>query len=168
MPSTVPISCDMKLTPPSPPRDALPKMPAASPPNAPHKPCKRPHAEHVVDLPAILGQGEHPDEQATSQAASDQCAQRVHEIGAGANGDQSSQRAVMHEAGVIAPGDECGQGAANHGHQRVHGNQAADLVQRLGAHHVETEPADGEYPGPQREEGNARWRVGRDGLPSLW
>ncbi len=33
------ISCGMKATPPAPPSALLPKMPAAMPPQAPHRPC---------------------------------------------------------------------------------------------------------------------------------
>src|SRR3569832_2445029 len=39
-PSTVPINCDMNDTPPMPPRLCRPKIPAATPPQAPHNPCK--------------------------------------------------------------------------------------------------------------------------------
>jgi hypothetical protein len=39
MPISVPISCAMKATPPRPPSAFMPKMPAAMPPQAPHRPC---------------------------------------------------------------------------------------------------------------------------------
>src|SRR3569833_3941224 len=38
-PSPVPTICDMRLTPPKPPRASLPKMPAATPPHTPQRPC---------------------------------------------------------------------------------------------------------------------------------
>jgi hypothetical protein len=123
---------------------------------------QRPDAEHVVDLPAVLRQREHHDEEAAGDAADDQRAQRMHEVGAGADGDQAGQRAVMHEAGVVLAGDERDQRAADHGHQRVHGDEARDLVQRLRAHDVEAEPADDQDPGTEREEGNRRGRMRRN------
>ena len=62
---------------------------------------QRPHAEHVVDLPAILREGEHDDEQGTGDAADDECADGMEDIRSGADGNQSGQRAVVHEAGVV-------------------------------------------------------------------
>jgi hypothetical protein len=120
---------------------------------------QRPDAEHVVDLPAVLRQGKQVDEQAARHRAGDERAERMHQVRAGADRDESSQRAVMHEARVVPAGDQRRQRAAHHGHQRVHRHQAGDLVEHLRAHDVEAEPADGEHPGAEREEGDARGRV---------
>jgi hypothetical protein len=115
---------------------------------------QRPDAEHVVDLPAVLGEREHDDEQSAGDTADDQRTHRVHQVGAGTDGDQAGERAVMHEAGVVLAGDHRHQRAADHRHQRVDRHQAGDLVDRLGAHDVEAEPADGQNPGAEREEGD--------------
>lgn len=45
-----------------------------------------PNAEDVVDLPAVLGEGEHEDEQPAGDAAHRQGTDRVHEVGTGADG----------------------------------------------------------------------------------
>src|SRR3569623_1115084 len=52
---------------------------------APHaaQAVQGPHAEHVVDLPFVLGESEGPDEQRPSHRARYECAYRMHEIGAG-------------------------------------------------------------------------------------
>ena len=39
-PNAVPNNCAVRLTPPRPPSDWAPKIPAAMPPQVPHKPCK--------------------------------------------------------------------------------------------------------------------------------
>ncbi len=93
---------------------------------------QRPDAQHVVDLPVVLREREHPDEQAAGDGAHHQCTKRVHHIGAGAHGHQAGQRAVVHKAGVVLAGEQGGERAAHHGHQRVHGDQARDLVQASG------------------------------------
>ncbi len=128
---------------------------------------QRPDAEHVVDLPAVLGEREHDHEQPAGHTTDCQRTDRVHQVGTGTHGDQAGQRAVMDEAGVVLAHDQGSQGAADHGHQRVEGDQAGNLVEGLGAHHVEAEPADGQDPGAQGQEGNDRRRVGGDSRPSL-
>ena len=121
---------------------------------------QRPDAQHVVDLPFVLRPGEQQDEQRAGHRAHRQRAQRMHQVGAGAHGHQAGQRAVVHEAGVVAAQGQRGQRAAHHGHQRIHGHQTGDFVQRLRAHHVEAEPAHGEDPGAQRQERDVGGRVG--------
>ena len=86
-------------------------------------------------------------------------AQRVHQVGARAHGDEAGQRAVVGKAGVIAAHQRGGERAAHHGHQRVDGHEARDLVQGLRTHHVETEPAHSQDPGAEREEGDAGRRM---------
>ena len=119
-----------------------------------------PDAEHVVDLPAVLGQGEHDHEKGTGNTAGDQGTKGVHQVGAGADGHQAGQGAVMHEARVVLAQHQGRQGAAHHGHEGVEGHQAGNLVQALGAHDVEAEPADDEDPGAQGQEGNGGRRMG--------
>ncbi len=92
------------------------------------------------------------DEDDGGDGAGDEGEDRVHQVGACADGDEAGQRAVVHEAGVVPAGDEGRQHPAHHGHQRVDGDDAGDLLQVAGAHHVEAEPADGEDPGAQGQE----------------
>ncbi len=125
-----------------------------------------PHPENVVNPPAILGEGKSDDENDAGDTPGDERADRVHDIRAGADGHQSSQRAVVHEARVVPFGDQRRQHAAHHGHQRVQRYQPADPGNLLGRHHVEPKPADGKHPGAERQKGNAGGRVGRD-PPSL-
>ncbi|RMP71976.1 hypothetical protein ALQ17_05320 [Pseudomonas fluorescens] len=127
---------------------------------APHptQTMQRPHAQHVVDLPAILGGDKEPYKQTTGDGPCDQCAHRVHQVGTRTNGHQPGQWAVMQEARVVAADDQGRDGAANHGHQRVDRHQATDAIQRLRTHHVEAKPADNQDPRPQRQERNARRR----------
>src|SRR3546814_8079981 len=49
---------------------------------------QRPDAEHVVDLELALAPLKHRHEEQTGDAAGDESAQRVHDIGAGADRDQ--------------------------------------------------------------------------------
>ncbi len=115
---------------------------------------QRPDTEYVIDLPLVLRQGEGPDEQAAGDEAGDQCAQRVHQIGTGAHRDQTGERAVVDEAGVVLTDEQRGEDTADHCHQGVDGNQAGDPLYALCRHHVKAEPADGEDPGAQRQEGD--------------
>ena len=115
---------------------------------------QRPDAEHVVDLPAILGQREHDDEQRTGDGANDQRPHRVHQVGAGADGHQAGERAVMDEARVVLAQHQRRQNAADHGHKRVDGDQPGDVLDRLRAHDVEAEPANRQDPGAQGQERN--------------
>ncbi|MNN54862.1 hypothetical protein D3C81_1697020 [compost metagenome] len=80
---------------------------------------KWPHAQHVVDLPAVLRRSEGPDEQRAGHQAGGQCANRVHQVGAGANRHQAGQRPVVQKTWVVAPGQQGRQGATDHGHERV-------------------------------------------------
>ncbi|MNZ61127.1 hypothetical protein D3C78_792140 [compost metagenome] len=121
---------------------------------------QRPDAEHVVDLPAVLGGGEGPDEQRTGNRPGEQRTDRVHQVGTGADRDQTGQRAVVQEAGVVAADQQRRQGAADHGQQRVDRHQAADALQGLRTHHVEAEPADDQDPRAQRQERDVRRREG--------
>jgi hypothetical protein len=157
----------MKATPPSPPSAFAAEDAGGDAAPGAAQAVQRPDAEHVVDLPAVLRQREHDDEEAAGNAAGDQRADRVHQVRAGADGDQAGQRAVMHEARVVLADHQRDQRAADHGHQRVHGDQAGDLVQGLRAHDVEAEPADDQDPGAQREEGDARRRMRAEMPPSL-
>ena len=113
---------------------------------------QRPDTEHIVDLPAVLGQREHQHEHAARNTPDDQRTDRVHHVGAGADRDETGKRSVVHETRVVPAGDHGDQRAADHGHQRIHRHQAGDLVDRLRTHDVETEPADGQNPGAQRQE----------------
>ena len=90
----------------------------------------------------------------TGNAANGQGAHRMHQVGAGADGYQPGERTVMHEAGVVLAEHQCDQRTADHRHQRVERDESGDLVERLRAHDVEAEPADGEDPGTEREEGD--------------
>lgn len=77
---------------------------------------QRPDAEYVVDLPAVLGDGEHRDEQAAGHAAGNERTERVHQVGTGADGDEAGERAVMREAWVVLAHDEGDEGTADHRH----------------------------------------------------
>jgi len=123
---------------------------------------QRPDAEHVVDLPAVLRQGKHQHKHRAGHTAGDQRAQWVHQVGARTHRDQPSQRSVVHEARVVLAQHQRYQRAAHHGHQRVDGHQPGNLVDGLRAHDIEAKPAHGQNPGPQRQKGNARWRMRRD------
>src|SRR3569832_2148947 len=128
---------------------------------APHaaQAVQRPYAEHVVDLPFVLGEGEGPDEQRPGHRAGDQRAYRMHELGAGAYRHQASQRAVMDESGIVAARDQRRQHAAHHRHQRIQRDEAVHRRHALRRHHIEAEPADGEYPGTERQKRDAGRRV---------
>src|SRR3569833_621774 len=52
-PSPVPTICDMRLTPPIPPRASLPKMPAATPPHTPQRPCSG-HTPNTTSMRHLL------------------------------------------------------------------------------------------------------------------
>ena len=54
---------------------------------------QRPHAEHVVDLPAVLRQREHEHEEAAGDEAGDERAQRMHDVRARAHGDRAPRAA---------------------------------------------------------------------------
>src|SRR5574344_2772554 len=115
---------------------------------------QRPDTEHVVELGTALQPGEDQYEDGTGHAADDQGAHRMHQIGAGADGDQAGQRPVVDEAGVILAEPEGNQGATDHGHQGVDGDQTADGAELLGGHHVEAEPADDQDPGAEGQHGD--------------
>ena len=123
---------------------------------------QRPHAQHVVLLPCILRPRKHHHEDHARHCASDQCAERVHQVRTGAHRDQAGQRAVVDEARIVTPQHQRGQGAADQRHQRIDGHQSVHLVERLRAHDVEAEPADGQNPRAERQERNRRRRVGGD------
>ena len=131
-------------------RDAAPRATQA---------VQGPDAEHIVYFPAVLRQREHMDEQGARDTPHRQRPDRVHQVGAGAHGHQPRQRTVVHETRVIATRRKGRQGTAHHGHQRIQGDQAIDRFHALRAHHIEAEPAHGEDPGAEREEGNARGRM---------
>ena len=63
---------------------------------------QRPHAQHVVDLPAVLRQREHAHEDRARDRAGHQRADRMHQVGAGAHRHQAGQRPVVGEARVVA------------------------------------------------------------------
>ena len=123
-----------------------------------------PYAEHIVDLPAVLREVEHPDEDRTGHDSRGERAERVHHIGSRADRNEARKRPVVDEARVVAPDHEAGDRAARHGHERIHRDQARDLVDGLRAHHVESEPAHRQHPCAEREEGNAGGRE-RDDAP---
>ena len=76
-----------------------------------------PDTKHVIYFPAILGQGEHVDEQSTSNTTNDQRPHWVHQVRTGTDGDQTGQGSVMNETRVILAENQRGQGTADHGHQ---------------------------------------------------
>ena len=119
---------------------------------------QRPHAQHVVDLPARLGSDEAPYEQATSDHARDQRAHRMHQVGTGADCHQPGQRTVVQKTGIVTANYQGSHGAADHGHQRIDGHQTTDAIEGLRAHHVKAEPAHDQNPRAQRQERNARRR----------
>ena len=119
-----------------------------------------PDAQHIVDLPFVLCQGEHPDKNGTSNTTRDQRAEWMHQVGAGTDGDQTCQWAVVGKTGVVFTHHEGDQSAASHGHEGVHGDQAVHLVQRLCAHDIEAKPADCQNPGAQGEERDIGRRMG--------
>ena len=87
-----------------------------------------PHAQHVIDLPAILGGDKAPDKQPTGDHTGDQRAYRVHQVGTGADRHQPGQRAVMQEAWVVTADHQRSNSAADHRHQRVDRHQATDAL----------------------------------------
>ena len=96
---------------------------------------------NVIDLPFVLDQREHVDKHGTGDATDDKCITGCI---------RSNQHTGRRPAGgrcapkprsflpVAAP-PAC---RPHHGHQRIHRHQTGNLVQSLGAHHVEAEPAD--------------------------
>ncbi|MNE01854.1 hypothetical protein D3C80_943060 [compost metagenome] len=62
----------------------------------------------------------------------------------------------MQKTRVITPDQQSRHRAADHSHQRVDRDQAADPLQGLGTHDVEAEPADNQDPRTQRQKGNVR------------
>ena len=58
------------------------------------------------------------------------------------------------DAAAPVPDDDGRQNTADHGHQGIHRNQAADPFETLRAHNVKAEPADGKNPGTQGQERN--------------
>jgi hypothetical protein len=93
-----------KLTPPRPPSACAEDAGGDAAPGAAQA-VQRPDAEHVVDLPAVLGQVNITTNRAAGDAPDDQRTERVHQVGAGADGDQAGERAVMHEARVVLADD---------------------------------------------------------------
>ena len=122
-----------------------------------------PDTKHIVNLPFVLCQSEHHNKQGSRHRADHERPQRVHQIGAGADRHQARQWAVMDETRVVLAGYQCGQGAPDHRHERVHRHQAGYLVQRLGAHDVEAEPAHRQNPGAQGQERNVGRRMRGNG-----
>ena len=96
----------MNVTPPSPPSAFVPKMPHASPPHAPHRPC----SGHTPSTSSIFQRFcvsvEHPHEERAGHRAGRERAERMHHVGARADRDQPRERPVVHEARVVAPDDE--------------------------------------------------------------
>ncbi|MNV13910.1 hypothetical protein D3C71_1045740 [compost metagenome] len=124
---------------------------------------QRPHAEHVIDLPAVLGEREHHHKDCSCHGTDHQRSQRVHQVRPRAHSHQPGQRAVVHEARVVLAQHQRRQRAAHHSHQRVHGHQAGELVHGLCAHHIEAEPSHHQHPGAQRQKRDVGRRMCRDG-----
>src|SRR6185295_19317826 len=61
------------------------------------------------------------------------------------------------KARIAVTGPQGGNDATDHGHQRVHGNETRDGLERLRAHHIEAEPANAQEPGAHRQPGDAGW-----------
>ena len=116
---------------------------------------QRPHAEHVVELPAVLREREHGDEDGARHAAHDQRAGRMHDVGARADGHQPGERAVVREARIVLADQNRCQRAADHRHQRIERHQSANLVEGLRTHHIKAKPAYRQNPGAEREKRNA-------------
>jgi len=66
-----------------------------------HRAVQGPDPQHVVDLPLVLGDGEHDHEEGTRDSARGQRPHRMHEVGARAHRHQAGQRAVVHKAWVV-------------------------------------------------------------------
>ena len=128
----------------------------------PAQAMQRPDSQDVIDLPAVLSQGEHVNEQGARAQPQHQGPARMHHIRTRAHRHQTRQGAVVDEARVIASRQQSRQGAADHGHEGVHGDQSADGVHGLRGHDIEAEPAHGQYPGPQRQKRDARRRMRGD------
>ena len=86
----------------------------------------------------------------------------MHNVRARANGNQPRQRTVVDEARIVLADEKRHQRAADHRHERIDRNQAADFVDGLRAHHIKTEPAHRENPRAQRQKWNRRRRVRRN------
>ncbi|MNH27960.1 hypothetical protein D3C79_880900 [compost metagenome] len=64
----------------------------------------------------------------------------------------------MEKARVITADHQRGHGTADHRHQRVDRDQAADPLQGLGAHDIEAKPANNQNPRAQGQKWNIRRR----------
>ncbi len=132
---------------------------AAIPPHAPHSPCSGHTPSTSSTFQRFWVSVNMKTNSPPAMSPGRQRADRVHHVGAGADRDQPGERTVVHEARIVASRNQRAERAARHRHQRIHRDQAADLVDRLRRHHVEAEPADGQDPRAEREKGNARRRV---------
>ena len=159
---SVPVSCDMKLTPPNPPSACRPKMPAAIPPHAPHRPCsgQTPSTSSIFQRFCVTVNITTNSTPATTPVASAPSGCIRSEPAQIATSPASGP--LCTKPGIVAPGNQRAERAAGHRHQRIDRHQAADLVDGLRGHHVEAEPADRQYPRAEREKRNARRRMRRD------
>ena len=94
-------------------------------------------------------------------AADDQGADRVHQVGAGADGHQTGQRPLCTKPGRSCRHQRHQGAAADHGHQRVQATRPEILSSVWALIDVEAEPADGQDPGAERQEGNRLEAGGR-------
>ena len=101
-------------------RTLLPKMPAAMPPGTAQA-CGGPTPSTSSIFQRFWVRGEHDDEGAPAALPTTR-ANQVHQVGTGADGDQASQGRYGQNPGRSA--HQRAAGAADHGHQRVGGDQA--------------------------------------------
>ena len=85
---------------------------------------QRPDPQDVINLPAVLLQGEEVHKQGGCHTAHHQGAQGVHDIRSRANRHQTSQGAVVNKSRIIFAHQPRHQNASHHGHEGVHGHES--------------------------------------------
>ena len=162
MPNPVPSNWTPKPRRPGRPGPSAPKMPAAIPPQAPHSPCsgQTPSTSSIfqrfwvsVNMTRTARRQSTPMASAPSGCIRSEPAQIATRPASGP---------LCTKPGSLRPATSAASVPPDHRHQRVHGDQAGDLVDASAPHHVEAEPADGEDPCAQGQEGNVGRRMRRD------
>lgn len=128
--------------------------------NCPHdatQSVKRPDAKHVIDLEAVLSEGEHLHKQEACEQSHHQRANGMHHITACTDGHEACQRPVIDEARVIASGCEGCEGSPDHGHEAIECYESRDRLNLLGTHDVKTKPSDDQDPAAQCKKGDTAW-----------
>ena len=115
---------------------------------------QRPHAENIIDLELFLLYLKTVYEDYRRYSTGQKCRQRVHDVTAGTNCDESREGAVVNKTRVIFAGNQSKQDSANHCHQGVDGYKSGNTLQIPGAHDIETEPANRKDPGPEGQKRN--------------